>query len=520
MTQKEKNTRSLLRDVEEAKYALTDEGRGAAMDVQRKRESWTARERIAYLCDPGSFTEIGRLVGDGLGNRANAPAEGVVVGAGRIQGRWAMVMSQDFTVFGGSVGRLGLAKLDLGAERALTAGIPLVMLLDGGGHRIQDGQDSWAYASVATTFHTLARMSGWVPVVAAVLGPGFAANTNFAGLADFNVMVRGKATMGLAGPALVKAGTGEVITTQDLGGAVVQVDKTGLADLGAQSEQEALDAVKSYLAYFPSNAREAPPVSSVGDPCDRRDEALLDLVPANTARAYDVRKVIGILADAGSVFEIKPTYAKNMITSLARLDGRPVGFIANQSLHMAGMLTAAASEKAAHFVALCDAFGLPLIYLVDIPGFQIGSGAEATLLGRRSAKMLHELGHATVPRISIILRKGYGLGYLAMCGGRSFDADGVVAWPTAEICAMSIEGSVDVAYRKDYEQAPDPEARRRQIIEGIRTKVDVLRAAEGLGIDDIIDPRDTRKYLVDLLERVPRRRNNNMPPKFRSIIPI
>ena len=281
------------------------------------------------------------------------------------------------------------------------------------------------------------------------------------------------------------------------------------------------DAIKRYLSFLPSNARQALPTAVSNDPREQRAEAVFDLVPANTRKAYDVRKVIALIADQGSCFELKPTFAGNIVTSFARLGGKPVGFIANQPLKLGGMLNAAACEKAAHFIALCDAFGLPLIYLVDIPGFSIGSPAERTTLGRRSAKLLYELGHATVPRISVILRKGYGLGYLAMCGGRSFDADACLAWPTAEICAMSIEGSVDVAYRKDYERAADPAARRQELIDGIRSNISALRAAAGFGVDDIIDPRDTRAHLIDILDQaLPRRVNNDMPPKFRSIVPI
>ena len=242
--------------------------------------------------------------------------------------------------------------------------------------------------------------------------------------------------------------------------------------------------------------------------------------PANLRRAYDVRKVISVLADEGSVLEIKPTHARNIATVFGRLEGRPVGFIANNPMWSAGMLDGSACDKAAHFIALCDAFGLPLIYLIDVPGFAIGSGAELNRMPRRSAKLIHELGNATVPRFSVVLRKGYGLAYVAMAGGRGFGADGCFAWPTAQICAMSVEGAVDVGFRREIRCAPDPAAKRLELIETFKAQLGAIRAAEHFGIDDVIDPRDTRRLLVEHLRRAPPRRRPNLPPKFRSIAPI
>lgn len=516
----EPNGRSLLQQAAAARTALLDEARPEAVERQRKREAMTARERIEYLCDRDTFSEIGGLAHPKASEEANAPADGVVVGTARIDGRWVVVLSQDFTVFGGSIGEIGSAKTLRAAKLALSQGLPMIMLLDGGGHRIQGGQNSRHFAKSGTLFPEFARMSGWVPMVAAMLGAGFAGPTNYAGMADFVVMVRGLSTMGLAGPPLVKAATGESITKEELGGCSVQVDRYGLADLAVASEREALDAVRRFLAFLPSNARLPAPVTETDDPAERRADDLLDIVPANTRKAYDVRKVVQRIADSGSVFETKPTFAGNIVTAFARMGGRPVGFIANQPMKLGGMLTSDACDKAARFIATCDAFGLPLIYLIDVPGFAIGSAAEKTVLGRHSAKLVYELGHSTVPRFSVVLRKGYGLGFIAMCGGRSFEADASLAWPTAEICAMSIEGSVDVAYRKDYESAADPQARRQKIIDDMRANISVLDAAGGFGIDDVVDPATTRKYLIDAIDRAPARRDIAMPPKFRSIVPI
>jgi acetyl-CoA carboxylase carboxyltransferase component len=506
--------------IEAAKAGLLDPARAESLARQRQRGKLTARERIARLVDEESFDEYGALVSRIDGTPADAPTDGVITGIGAIGSRPVAVMSQDFSVFGGSIGHMGGQKMLRLVRQCLQSGTPLILLLDGGGHRIQDGQDSWQYASGGSLMHDLVRLSGWVPVVTAILGDGFAAGTNFAGLSDFVVMVRGLSTMGLAGPALVKAATGEEITKEELGGAETQVDRHGLAHAGVDSEDEALATIRRYLSFLPSNAQAAPATLPCIDPAGRRCQDFAKCVPADSRQPYDVRRVIRELADRDSTFEIQPGFAANAVTAFARMQGRSVGFIANQPQKLGGILNSPACEKIAHFVAVCDAYGLPLIYLIDVPGFYIGSAAEKTLLGRRSAKMLYELGHATVPRISVVLRKGYGLGYFAMAGGRGFEADVSLAWPTAEICAMSIDGSVDVAYRKDYQVAEDPPARRRELIEGIRRLVTPMRAAGGFGVDDVIDPADTRRYLNAVLARVPARRAPSMPPKWRSIAPI
>ncbi len=378
-----------LAELREKKRALLDEARGDAVARYRKRATLTARERIAYLCDDGSFREIGGLIRSPKVDPAekDAPADGIICGSAKIEGRAVMIVSQDFTVFGGSSGRLGGVKFERVARQAMQQGLPLVMLLDGGGHRIQDGQSSREYAPAMPLFHDLARMSGWVPMVSAVLGAGFASNTNYSGMADFIVMVRGQSTMGLAGPALVRAGTGEEISTEALGGAAAQVDRHGLADHATESEPAALDSLRRFLSYLPSNAREPAPAVTTWEPPAEAAE-IARIVPANSRRSYDVRRIVACLADEGSVFEVKPTFARNVVTSLGRMAGRAVGFIANQPLVLSGTLDSPACEKAAHFVAMCDAFGLPLIYLMDIPGSAhrlAGGGDDARTAQRQDA---------------------------------------------------------------------------------------------------------------------------------------
>ena len=518
------NSRDLLRQIEDARRAVLDEGRSEAVAKRRAFDMMTARERVAALVDDGRLSEFGSLVEPYRDNELNrdlaAPADGIITGTGRIDGRYVNVVAHDYTVYGGSSGKVGGFKLARAVTRSIDRGMPLVMLLEGGGHRIQDGMNAAHFAGASPVFQNMARTSGWIPTVAAMMGQGFAGPTNYSALSDFVVMVRGKATMGMAGPALVKAGTGVDISKENLGGAKLQADKRGIADLAVDSEEECLAAARKFLSYLPSNARAPLPILPCDDPADRRDDSLFDLVPADSRKVYDVRKVIATIADRDSVFDLKPGFAANIVTAFARLDGRPVGFVANQTMRKGGILDTPSCEKAAHFIAMCDAFGLPLVFLVDVPGFSIGPSAEASGLGRRSGRLFYELGIATVPRVSVVLRKGYGGGYLAMAGGRSFEADAAYAWPTAEICAMSIEGAVDVAFKRDYQDADDPAATRQEMIDRIKTQTAALGAAKDFGIDEVIDPRDTRALLIETFNSAPPRRPDRNPPRYRAISPI
>lgn len=517
------SSRSLAATIAAAKAVTLDEARPEAMAKRARDGKLSARARIAALLDEGSFLETGGLAGPHRDNPWNAgleaPADGVVTGGGLIDGRPVAVVAHDFTVHGGSTGVAGSAKNNRTIQRATESGVPLVMLVEGGGHRIQDGQNSRHFAAGSRVFHLLGMNSGWTPMVVAVLGAGFAGPSNYASMADFVVMLRGGAQMGMAGPALVKAGVGEKIDKESLGGAKLQADRYGIADLAVETEAEAMDAIRRFLSYLPSNSNEPPPLAEAVAP-SADPASLFDLVPADQRQTYDVRNVVDVIFDEGSRFEFKPTYARNVLACFARLDGRPVAVLANNPRYLGGMLDAKACEKAARLVAMADAYGLPLITLIDVPGFAIGSAAEATGLARRSGRLLFEMAHATVPRISVTLRKGYGAGYIAMGGGRSFDPDYAFAWPTAEICAMSVEGAIDVAFRRDYERAADPMARRQELIDETRSRIGSRLAAEGFGIDDIIDPRETRGVLIRALAGAPARRPFAGPPKRRSISPI
>ncbi|MEH6589872.1 MAG: carboxyl transferase domain-containing protein [Halioglobus sp.] len=517
-------TEELRARVEQARAGIMDEQRPEAVRKRREHNMLTARERLDLLLDADSFRELGALVQPDRSNALNrdieAPADGAVCGSGKINGRETCVLSQDYTVLGGSIGTVADQKMGRLIDRAVDRGQPMIMLLEGGGHRIQDGMNAAHFAAASPVFNNMARLSGWVPNVIAIMGQGFAGPTAYAALADFVVMIKEQSTMGMAGPALVKAGTGEEISKEDLGGSRRQADQNGIADVAVESEQAALAVIRRYLSYLPSNSSQALPVESCTDPVDRRCDELMDLVSANPRKVYDMRKVLKIIADADSVFEIKPGYARNMVTCFARLNGRPVGIFANQPLRKGGVLDAAACEKAAHFIALCDAFGLPLISLIDIPGLAIGPAAEDSRIARRSGRLFYEMAMATVPLVSVVLRKGYGGGYYAMGGGRAFAADAAYAWPSAEICAMSIEGAVDVAYRKKYQSADDPERARQQMIDEIKAQTGALNAAEGFGIDDVIDPGSTRQVLIETLAACPDRHPDRSPPRRRSISPV
>jgi len=520
----EKTSRDLLAEIEQAKLAVSDQGRPEAVEKRHSRDLMTARERIAVLVDDGSFVEMGSLVqperNNDLNKDLNAPADGVVTGTAKIAGRAVNVASFDYTVYGGSMGKVGSIKNNRLVQRSVDHGMPMVYLLEGGGHRIQDGMNASHFAGASPIFHLMSKLSGWVPMVTAMMGQGFAGPTNYASVADFVVMIKGIATMGMAGPALVKAGTGKEIDKEELGGWRTQADKNGIADLAVDTEEECLRAVGKFLSYLPSNAELPPPIVNPEAPAGGDCEDLLDIVPADGRKTYDVRKVIEIIADKDSVFELKPGYARNAITAFTRLAGKPVGFIANQPMRKGGILDSDASEKIAHFIALCDAYGLPLVYLVDVPGFSIGPPAEAASLGRRSGRMFFEAGISTVPRISIVLRKGYGGGYYAMAGGDALGADVSYVWPTAEICAMSIEGAVDVAYRKEFQNADDPAAARQALIDEIRTQIGPLKAADDFGIDEVIDPRQTRDLLIKHFDHLSPRRPDPNPRRKRPISPI
>lgn len=521
----------LLDRVEAARALTRDQVRAEATERSHTAGRMTCRERVDALLDPGTFREIGALAGPVRDNAFNAslvaPADGHVCGTGRIDGRPVAVVAIDGSIAGGSMGVIGSHKATRLMDLANDGGFPLVMIVEGGGHRIQDGLDARSFAvggawRIGSWLDAMERLSGWVPTLTIVPGVGFAGPANLAALSDCTIMVRGGSSIGMAGPRLVKAGVGEDVTAEQMGSAELQADRNGAVELACDSDGDAVTAARRYLSYLPASAAaDAPlPVLPCDDPIDRRCPELRDLVPTNLRRGYDVRKVIDAVVDVGSAFELRPTNARNLVTAFARLGGRPVGIVANQPGHLAGIIDAAACRKGSRFVSICDAYGLPLVYLMDTPGFLVGMAAEESNLVRWSARFLAELGAATVPRCSVILRKGYGLAYYAMAGGRSHQAELAVAWPQAQISAMSIEGAIDVLYRHEYGAAPDPAVRRQELIDDFTSRADALRAADGFGIDDVIDPADTRAVLCDALAIAPRRRPPRNARRVRPVLPI
>lgn len=508
-------------DLAAARHALSDEGRPEAVTRQHERGKMTARERIASLLDDGSEVEYGAFVTPAdpeVERGIHAPAEGLVTCIGSIDGRPVTVVAIDFTVFGGSNGNVGVSKLQRMAALSLHRGIPHVMLLDGGGHRMQE-MDSREFATGGpSAFKEQAMMSGWTPQVAAIMGPAFAGPAAQAMFADFVPIVKGTGAIGIAGRTLVKAATGEDLTTEELAGSEVQ-SRNGAVDMECADDKACLEAVREFLSFLPANAQASVPLRSIGDAPDRRCPDLRDVVPANRRRAYDVRTVLREVVDDGHVFELRPAYGRNVVTGLARIGGLPVGLVANQPMHLAGALDGAACDKITRFVSMCDAYGLPLVTFIDSPGMLIGSVAESQGLARRATRLLMALGHATVPIVSVVLRKCYGLAYLALAGGRSWDAEACFIWPSAEVCPMSIEGAVDQAFRRDWEAADDPQARREELIAEHYDRTTPLRAASGFGIDDIIDPADTRARVATVLQLNAGRRLATFPPKHHRVDP-
>jgi acetyl-CoA carboxylase carboxyltransferase component len=489
--------------------------------VQHERGKLTARERIDLLVDPGTFVELGIQGGPHFSQRAmdgrEAPADGVITGWGDVDGRPCCIAAYDFTVMAGSMGVTGETKVGRLREMALQKRMPLIWLLDSAGARIQEASGS-IFAGSGHLFREEVTMSGVVPLVAAMMGPCAAGTAYVPGLSDFVPMVVGHGAMALAGPHLTKAVTGEDISMEDLGGAKVHCRKSGVGDLEVKDDAECVEAVKSYLSFFPSNCEERPPQRETSDPADRMSEKLLDIVPESSRQPYDMYDVIGEIVDGGEIFDIKPKFARTIITCLARFGGRPTGIVASQPKHLGGILENDSADKAARFVNLCDAFNIPLVFLQDVPGFMVGSKVEHAGIIRHGAKMLYAVSRATVPKVTVIVRKAYGAGYYVMCG-RAYEPDLIVAWPSAEISVMGPEGAVNIIGRSAIEASDDPDATREQMLAEIKKSIDPYIAAKNDLIDDVIDPRETRPTIVRGLEMAKDKRIER-PWRKHGVMPV
>jgi acetyl-CoA carboxylase carboxyltransferase component len=513
--------RPLADDLRERRERLRLGGGAERIEAQHAAGKLTARERIALLIDEGSFIELGIHGRPHFSQRAmdgrEAPADGVITGWGTVDGRLCAVAAYDFTVMAGSMGMTGELKVGRLRELALSKRMPLVWLLDSAGARVQEAIGS-QFAGTGHLFREQVHASGVIPQVAAVMGPCAAGTAYIPGLADFVPMVSGRGSMALAGPHLVRAAVGEEVSAEDLGGARVHCRRSGVGDLETADDAECIEVVRRYLAYFPSHCDEAPPVRACVDPVERVEETLLDVLPASTRAAYDMYEIIRRIVDDGEYFDLKPRWARSIITCLARFGGRPAGIVANQPRHLGGILDNDSADKAARFINLCNAFGIPLVYLVDVPGFMVGTKVEAAGIIRHGAKMLFATANATVPKITVVVRKAYGAGYYVMCG-RAYEPDLIVAWPTAEISVMGAEGAVEILMRRQLAEAEDPAAARAQMIAGFRQTIDVYGAAGNGMIDDVIDPRETRAAICRGLEMASGKRVLR-PARRGGVVPV
>jgi acetyl-CoA carboxylase carboxyltransferase component len=484
---------------------------------QRERGKLTVRERIDLLFDEGTFVELGQLAHARDGDADATPADGVVTGHGEVDGRQVWVIAYDFTVMAGSMGAVGEQfKAARVRDLALKYRKPIVWLLDSAGARIQETAGS-AFAGTGFLFYDQVVMSGVIPQVAAMLGPCAAGTAYIPGLADFVPMVKGTSSMALGGARLVKAATGEEVTDHDMGGSQVHTYESGVGDNEVEDDAECIATVQRFLSYLPSSNTEQPPFHHSDDPADRLVAGLEKIVPVNPRAAYDVKKVIKAVFDKNSWLEIKPTWAKNIVIGFARAGGHSVGVVANQPMQKGGILDSNAADKAARFIRMCDAFNVPLVYLMDVPGFMVGSQVEKEGIIRHGAKMLYATSEATVPKVTVIMRKAYGAGYYVM-NGKGYQPDTIVAWPFAEISVMGPEGAVNIIFNKQIEGSDNPEATRAQLIETIRAQINPYLAAGMAMIDDVIDPAETRRVIIRGIEQArnkkverPWRKHGNIP---------
>jgi acetyl-CoA carboxylase carboxyltransferase component len=513
--------RPLVDDLHERRARMREGGGEEKIARQHEAGKLTARERIALLVDEGTFTELG-IHGRPHFSQVSmqgkdAPADGVITGYGKIDGRLCAVCAYDFTVMAGSMGMTGELKVTRLRELALTKRIPFIWLLDSAGARIQEAVGS-LFAGSGHLFREEVIMSGVIPQIAALMGPCAAGTAYIPGLADFVPMVKGRGSMALAGPHLVRAAIGEDVTQEELGGSRVHTRKSGVGDLEVDSDEECITAIREYLSYMPSNCEQAPPQRPVVDPIERAEEDLLDVLPSSNRQPYDMYEVIRRIVDDGEYFDLKGRWARTIITCFARFGGRPCGIVANQPKHLGGILDNDSADKAARFINLCNAYGIPLLFLMDVPGFMVGTKVEEAGIIRHGAKMLHAVANATVPKITVITRKAYGAGYYVMCG-RAYEPDLIVAWPTAEISVMGAEGAVEIVFRRQVDEAEDPAAKKAELIDTYRQIIDVYIAAGNDMIDDIIDPRETRATVCRGLEMAAGKRVER-PYKRSAIVPV
>lgn len=491
---------------------LAIQGDELATERQHAKGKLTARQRLGHLLDAGSFTEFDLFRRRSGSDAATAPfTDGVVTGTGTVHGRRVFAYAQDFRVFGGSLGEVHAAKIHKVMDLALATGAPLVALNDSGGARIQEGVT--ALAGYGGIFRRNVRSSGVIPQISVMLGPCAGGAAYSPALTDFTFMVRGTSHMFVTGPDVVKTVTGESVSHEELGGAQVHAATSGVATFMYDDEETCLDEVRYLLSLLPSNSHDPAPIGDTADPADRRCPRLAEIVPTNPKTPYDIREVIAEITDHGEFMEIHKHWARSIVCALSRLNGCTVGIIASQPLVRAGVLDIDASQKGARFVQMCDAFGIPLVTLVDVPGFLPGVSQEHQGIIRHGARLLYAYCDATVPRVQVILRKAYGGAYIVM-DSPSIGADLSFAWPANEIAVMGADAAVGVIYRKELAAASNPEQLRAELIaEYAEELMHPFYAAERGLVDDLIDPADTRLVICRALDLLSQKRPELAPRK-------
>jgi propionyl-CoA carboxylase beta chain len=515
------STSEKLQRLQELRDQARHAGSERAVERQRSQGKLLARERAEKLLDPGSFVELDRFVRHReaeFGMRERRPyGDAVVTGYGTIFGRRVFVFSQDFTVFGGSLSEVFAEKICKVMDLAAKFGCPVIGINDSGGARIQEGVVS--LAGYAEIFWRNVQCSGVIPQISLIMGPCAGGAVYSPAITDFVLMVEGSSYMFITGPDVVKTVTGEEVSFEELGGAVTHAAKSGVAHFISPDEEACLEDARYLLSFLPQNNVDPPPYGEPADPASREDEGLDTLIPDDPAKPYDMKDVIRRVVDDGEFLEVHERWAENLVCGFARLDGHSIGVVGNQPRALAGVLDIDSSVKGARFVRTCDAYNIPLVTFVDVPGFLPGTAQEWGGIIRHGAKLLYAYAEATVPKLAVITRKAYGGAYDVM-SSKHIGADFNFAWPTAEVAVMGPEGAVNIIFRKELEQADDPDARRSELIEDYRERfASPFAAAERGYVDEVIEPRRTRPVLVDALETALTKRERR-PPRKHGNIPL
>ncbi|HDM77896.1 MAG TPA: methylmalonyl-CoA carboxyltransferase [Deltaproteobacteria bacterium] len=510
-----------IRELKEKEAKIKEMGGPKAVEKQHQRGKLTARERLDKFFDPGTFKELDIFVkhrGTLFGlDKMEIPADGVVTGYGLVNGRKVFAFSQDFTARAGTLGEMHAKKICKVMDLALKVGAPLVGFNDSGGARIQEGVD--ALSGYGQVFYRNAIASGVIPQISAIMGPCAGGAVYSPAMTDFVFMVKKTSYMFITGPDVIKSVLGEVITQEELGGANAHASKSGVAHFACENDEDAIEQIKVLLSFLPNNNVDDPPVSPTNDDPNRICPELDSIIPDNPLGSYDIKDVITSIVDDGFFFEVHKDYAQNIVVGFARLNGRPIGIIANQPLVLAGCLDINSSDKATRFIRFCDSFNIPLLTIADVPGYLPGSEQEWGGIIRHGAKLLWCYSEATVPKVTLITRKDYGGSYLAMCS-KDLGADIALAWPTAEIAVMGAEGAANIIHRREIAAAEDPEAKRKEKIEEYRKLLynPYIAASRGY-IDGVIVPSESRVRLIDAFETLATKREM-LPPKKHGNIPM